>query len=84
MIKSIGGDITYSNNYFHIKNVGKFSGAVVDTNQDHRIAMAASIAAAYSENPVTILNAECVEKSYPGFYVIFQSLVVIARGIVLA
>ena len=81
MIKNIGGDITYGNNYFRIKNVNKFSGGVVDSNQDHRIAMAASIAAAYSKNPITILNAECVKKSYPGFYSDYQSFGGIARGI---
>lgn len=74
MIKSIGGNITYSNNCFCIKNVDRFSGGVVDSSHDHRIAMAASIAAAYSKNPIVILGAECVKKSYPGFYADYQSL----------
>jgi 3-phosphoshikimate 1-carboxyvinyltransferase len=35
---------------------------------DHRIAMAAAIAATVAMGPVTILGAECVQKSYPGFW----------------
>jgi 3-phosphoshikimate 1-carboxyvinyltransferase len=30
--------------------------------------MAAAIAATVCKNPVTILGAECVKKSYPGFW----------------
>ena len=74
MIKSIGGEITYSNNCFRIKSVYAFRGGVVDSSHDHRIAMAASIAAAYSKKPIVILGAECVEKSYPGFYQDYQFL----------
>ena len=81
MIKSIGGEITYSNNCFSIKNVGKFSGGVVDSRHDHRIAMAASIASAYSKKSICILNAECVNKSYPDFYEVYHSLGGIVRGV---
>jgi 3-phosphoshikimate 1-carboxyvinyltransferase len=40
----------------------------VDARNDHRIAMAAAIAATVSKGAVTILGAECVEKSYPHFW----------------
>ena len=43
-------------------------GIVIDSFNDHRIAMAAS-AIAFAENvPVTIKDAFAVDKSYPGFY----------------
>ncbi|MDE7260614.1 MAG: 3-phosphoshikimate 1-carboxyvinyltransferase, partial [Oscillospiraceae bacterium] len=35
---------------------------------DHRIAMMAAIAATRCREPVTLLGAECVAKSYPGFW----------------
>ena len=47
---------------------GKFLGGTVDACGDHRIAMAAAIAATVAEKPVAILGAECVSKSYPGFW----------------
>ena len=45
-----------------------FQGGTVDACGDHRIAMAAAIAAIVAQSPVTILGAECVSKSYPGFW----------------
>jgi len=40
----------------------------VDSHGDHRIAMAAAIVAMIARTPVKIAGAECVAKSYPGFY----------------
>lgn len=40
----------------------------VDSHGDHRIAMAAATVAMISRTPVRISGAECVAKSYPGFY----------------
>lgn len=43
-------------------------GATVDASGDHRIAMMTAIAAAHCERPVVLKGAECVTKSYPGFW----------------
>lgn len=53
---------------------GKFTGGTVDSCNDHRIAMAAAIAATNATGPVTILGAECVRKSYPAFWQEYQRL----------
>ena len=53
---------------------GNLSGGVVDSCNDHRIAMAAAIAATVAEAPVTILGADCVKKSYPAFWQDFRTL----------
>ena len=53
---------------------GKFAGGTVDACGDHRIAMSAAIAATVAQAPVTILGAECVSKSYPGFWEEFKRL----------
>ena len=45
-----------------------FSGCTVDAAGDHRIAMAAAIAATVAKGDVTILGAQCVNKSYPTFW----------------
>ena len=47
---------------------GKFTSGIVDTVNDHRIAMSAAIAATIAEGPVRIMGAECVKKSYPTFW----------------
>ena len=55
------------------------SGKPVDTFGDHRIAMSAAVMACYSEIPVTVEGAECVAKSYPGFWDDFERLTVVGR-----
>ena len=43
-------------------------GVTVDAWNDHRIAMMAAVAATRCEKPITIIGAECVNKSYPEFW----------------
>jgi 3-phosphoshikimate 1-carboxyvinyltransferase len=43
-------------------------GAVIDSHGDHRMAMAAAVAALRASGPVLIDNPDCVAKSYPGFF----------------
>ena len=54
------------------------SGRPVNAFGDHRIAMSAAVMACYSKIPVTVEGAECVAKSYPGFWDDFESLEVCA------
>jgi 3-phosphoshikimate 1-carboxyvinyltransferase len=53
---------------------GRIAAGVVNTYSDHRIAMAAAIAATVAEGPVMIQGAECVAKSYPTFWQEFKTL----------
>lgn len=48
-------------------------GAKIDAHNDHRVAMAMSIAGAYT-GKMHIHGAQCVKKSYPHFYEDFRSL----------
>lgn len=50
------------------------AGGTVDGANDHRIVMAAAIAATVCTAPVTILGAEAVNKSYPSFFEEYQRL----------
>lgn len=52
----------------------KFHGGTVDSVNDHRIAMAAAIAATVASGPITILGADCVKKSYPSFWDVYRKL----------
>jgi len=47
---------------------GTLRGAEVHSHKDHRIAMAFSIAGLVSEGTTTILEADAVDISFPGFY----------------
>ena len=49
-------------------------GATVDCCNDHRIAMMAAVAATRCEKPVTLLGADCVNKSYPNFWEHYKML----------
>lgn len=53
---------------------GQFTGGIVNSCNDHRIAMAAAIAATLANDPITILGAECVAKSYPAFWAEYRRL----------
>lgn len=60
---------------FTVKGTGGlFRGGYVKTRGDHRIAMAAAVGATHASAPVTIDNCECVSKSYPGFFEIFEEM----------
>ncbi len=56
--------------------VGKtpLSGCVIDSHNDHRIAMAAAIGATVASGEVTILGSECVAKSYGNFWQDYEAL----------
>ena len=46
----------------------------VDGANDHRIVMAAAVAAAHADRPVRVTGAQAVEKSYPDFFRDFEAL----------
>ena len=67
MIKSLGGQAEATKETIIIHGTG-LSGGTVDSHNDHRIAMAAAIAATVCTKPVTIIGADAVNKSYPKFW----------------
>jgi 3-phosphoshikimate 1-carboxyvinyltransferase len=52
----------------HIHGVGTVEGGKINTHNDHRIAMAATIATSISRNAIELSDASCVAKSYPDFF----------------
>lgn len=67
-LTKMGADISESEDGLVIKGVEYLIGAEVDSWNDHRIAMALSIAATFAKGQTTINNAHCVRKSYPNFW----------------
>ena len=43
-------------------------GASIDTKKDHRIAMSFAVAALACDGEMELLDGDCVNISYPGFY----------------
>lgn len=76
MINSLGGKAIPGENIITIEGTGALKGGRVYSFADHRIAMAAAIAEGICTEPVIIEGAECIEKSFPGFYEILEKLYV--------
>lgn len=73
MLQNYGIDLTVTDNSLTIKP-GRFLSCTIDSFNDHRIAMASAIAATIADGPITILNAQCVNKSYPRFWEEYRKL----------
>lgn len=74
MINNLGGRCEYTEDRLIIHGVKKLTGGTVSACNDHRIVMAASVAAVCCEGPVIIEGAQAVNKSYPGFFDDLRSL----------
>ena len=73
MLKQLGTSASATENTLTIQP-GLYNSGTIDAAGDHRIAMAAAIAATVASGPVTILGAECVNKSYPAFWQVYKEL----------
>jgi 3-phosphoshikimate 1-carboxyvinyltransferase len=69
----MGADIQITEDSMTIKGT-RLHGAIVDPHNDHRIAMAAAVAALGAEGETVIEHAECIRKSYPQFYLHIEQL----------
>jgi len=69
----MGAKITITEDSMTIQGA-PLRGADIDPHNDHRIAMAAAVAALGAEGKTTIQHAECVRKSYPQFYLHIKQL----------
>ena len=67
-LAKIGVKIEASENELKITGGKNYAGCEVSSHNDHRIAMALTVMASCAEGNITILNSQCVEKSYPGFF----------------
>lgn len=68
MIRTLGGEAEASEDGFTVAGTGHLSGGRVDAAADHRIAMAAGVAATDATGPVTIDGASAAAVSWPTFY----------------
>ncbi len=73
MLLALGGNTDVTEDTLTVFPSG-FQSCLIDSAGDHRIAMAAAIAATIANGPVTIRGAHCVEKSYPSFWEEYRKL----------
>ncbi|WP_124098963.1 3-phosphoshikimate 1-carboxyvinyltransferase [Ruminococcus sp. Marseille-P6503] len=73
-LNAVGAEITELPDGLELAGVGSLRGGVVDSCNDHRIAMAMAVASTRCTEPLIITGAECVSKSYPNFWEDFRAL----------
>ncbi len=74
LIHDLGGQAKIQKDALMVYGKKMLRGGTVDGMNDHRIVMAAAIAATKCRFPVTILGAHAVEKSYPTFFQDYEKL----------
>lgn len=74
LLTALGGDVWELPDGLIVRGRPRLAGGTVDGANDHRIVMAAAVAAIRCAQPVTIRGAEAVEKSYPAFFADYQKL----------
>ena len=74
LIRSLGGGAEPKSDGFDVLGTGFLEGGFVETHGDHRIAMAAAVAATQARDTVTIADAEVASVSWPGFYRALEGL----------
>ncbi len=67
-LSAMGADITGTDDGMIIRGGKPLHSAVIHSKKDHRIAMSFAVAAMCAEGETEILDANCVNISYPDFY----------------
>ena len=66
-LRAMGADVTETEDGMIIRGGRPLHGAVIDSRNDHRIAMTFAVAALAAEGETSIFQWDCVNISYPGF-----------------
>ena len=74
LLRALGVPAETTADSLTVRGVPAFSGGTVDGANDHRIVMAAAVAATAAAAPVTVTGAEAVRKSYPSFWEEYKRL----------
>lgn len=74
-LKRMGADIEELEDGMIIKGKRKLKGSKISTFNDHRIAMAFSIAGLICESDVELDNTMCIDISFPGYFELLNYLI---------
>jgi 3-phosphoshikimate 1-carboxyvinyltransferase len=72
-LRKLGAEVTEGSDSLHIVPGKLRSGVAIDTYDDHRMAMSFSLVA-LGGVPVTINDPQCVAKTFPDYFRVFQSI----------
>ncbi|WZL73189.1 3-phosphoshikimate 1-carboxyvinyltransferase [Clostridiaceae bacterium 35-E11] len=73
-LNKLGADVLEEKDGLVIHGKKMLKGGIVDSWNDHRIAMALAVASIKCTEPVIITNSDAVKKSYPNFFEDFKKL----------
>lgn len=76
MLRALGIDTKTTDDSLAVAP-GQITSGTVNSCGDHRIAFAAALAATAATGPITVMGAEAVDKSWPGFFKSFAALKII-------
>ena len=68
LLRALGADARIDGDSLIICGRPELAGGTAETGSDHRMAMAAAVAACACRGAVTVSDPDCVNKSYPGFW----------------
>ncbi|CEO39692.1 3-phosphoshikimate 1-carboxyvinyltransferase [Photobacterium kishitanii] len=72
-LRKVGAEVEEGSDYITITPPTKLNHAVIDTYDDHRMAMCFSLVA-LSDTAVTINDPKCTSKTFPDYFIKLQSL----------
>jgi 3-phosphoshikimate 1-carboxyvinyltransferase len=73
-LRQMGADVDEAPDGFRVEGGVRLRGGIVDAAGDHRLAMAFAIAALGATGSTTIMGADAVSVSYPGFFDVLESM----------
>lgn len=81
MLNTLGAQVTETPDGLIIIGVEKLHGGQVDSFNDHRIAMATAVASVACDGDIILTRPDCVKKSYPEFWEVWNEKGGAASGI---
>lgn len=73
-LRKVGAEVEEGEDYIVINPPEMVKSAVIDTYDDHRMAMCFSLAA-FGGSPITINDPGCTSKTFPNYFQIFKEIV---------
>ena len=72
-LRKVGAEVIEGHDYLEITPPGRIRSAMIDTYDDHRMAMAFSLAA-LGETAITINDPNCTSKTFPNYFSMFETI----------
>jgi 3-phosphoshikimate 1-carboxyvinyltransferase len=73
-LRKVGADVVEGKDFIEISPPDQLKHALIDTYNDHRMAMCFSLLALDDTCGVTINDPGCTAKTFPEFFTVFQSV----------